>query len=53
MNILFWNLKNSIEKHIAAILQERDIDIALFAEYDGIDIKVVVDYVYRWTDDKL
>ena len=34
MNILFWNLKgNKNEKWIAEIIREKDVDIAVFAEY--------------------
>lgn len=40
MKILFWNLKkNSIEKYIADCIDEKDIDVALFSEYDRINFK--------------
>lgn len=37
-NILFWNLKrNSIENFIIDCITERNIDIAVFSEFDSID----------------
>lgn len=37
-NILFWNLKrNSIEEYIVDCIVEKNIDIAVFSEFDGID----------------
>ena len=39
LNILFWNLKrNSIEKLIVECLVENNIDIAIFIEYNAIDL---------------
>ena len=39
LNILFWNLKrNSIEKLIVECLVENNIDIAIFTEYNAIDL---------------
>ena len=40
MKILFWNLKNnSNEKWIEDIIDENNVDIALFAEYKGISFE--------------
>lgn len=42
MKLLFWNLKNnSNEKWIEYILRERNVDIALFAEYQGTSFATV------------
>ena len=42
VKVLFWNLKkNPNEKWIAEILKENDIDIAVFAEYDGTSFSKV------------
>ena len=39
MNILFWNLhKKNLNGVIAALIKERDVDIALFAESENADI---------------
>lgn len=39
MKILFWNLKkNENSKYINSILSAEDIDIAVFAEYQGLDL---------------
>lgn len=44
MKILFWNLKgNKIEKYIINCLQENEIDIAIFAEFKGIDFEYLID----------
>lgn len=38
MNLLFWNLyKKDNSKHVADILDENNIDIGIFSEYDSID----------------
>ncbi|ETP72475.1 endonuclease/exonuclease/phosphatase family protein [Lachnospiraceae bacterium JC7] len=37
LNILFWNLnRNDIEDYIAECIGEHEIDIAVFAEYEGV-----------------
>lgn len=37
-NILFWNLKrNAVEEYIIDCIVEKNIDIAVFSEFDGID----------------
>lgn len=42
MTILFWNLKgNSVKDWIKACLIENDVDIAIFAEHNGIDFSVL------------
>lgn len=42
LNILFWNLhKTSIGDYISKCIAENDIDLAIFSEYDGIDLKTV------------
>lgn len=39
MKIVFWNLyKNENSKHIRNLLLENDIDIAIFAEYKGLNL---------------
>ena len=39
MKILFWNLKkNENSKYINSILNAEDIDIAVFAEHQGLDL---------------
>lgn len=39
LNILFWNLhRNSIEDYIINCIVENDIDIAIFSEFNGIDV---------------
>ncbi len=43
MNILFWNLhNNSNEAWVKEILQEHDVDIALFAEYKGTSFERIL-----------
>ena len=38
MNILFWNLNNKdLSWHIAQLLEEHCIDVAVFAEHRGVD----------------
>lgn len=38
LSILFWNLKrNAVEDYIVNCIVENNIDIAVFAEFDGID----------------
>lgn len=38
LNVLFWNLKgNAIEEYIIECIVEKNIDIAVFSEFDGID----------------
>lgn len=42
LNLLFWNLgKNNNETYIADIVDEYQIDIAIFAEYQGTDFSTV------------
>lgn len=54
LNLLFWNInKHSNEQIIESILQEYDIDIALFAEYDRTDFSSIVKDLnnkYLWND---
>lgn len=39
MNLLFWNLhKNSNDELVKEIIEEHDVDIALFAEYVGLNL---------------
>ena len=39
MKIVFWNLyKKENSKHIRSLLLENDIDIAIFAEYEKLDL---------------
>ena len=50
MNVLFWNLKqNPNEKWVADLTREKDVDIAVFAEYQGTSFEYVLsalqDYV--------
>ena len=43
IKLLFWNLaRNSIEKYIADIINENDIDICVFAEYNSITFEIVL-----------
>ena len=43
MNILFWNLKrNKNEQIISEIIQEQNIDVAIFAEYLNTDFSSVL-----------
>ena len=43
IKLLFWNLaRNSIEKYIADIINENDIDICVFAEYNSINFEIVL-----------
>ena len=43
IKLLFWNLaRNSIEKYIADIIIENDIDICIFAEYSNINFEMVL-----------
>lgn len=39
LNILFWNLKRNkdIENYIVECIDENNVDIAIFSEFDGID----------------
>lgn len=42
LNILFWNLgKNAIEEYIIDCIIEKDIDIAVFSEFEGIDFEKI------------
>lgn len=42
MNILFWNLnKKSLYRHIKTSLSEKNIDIAIFAEYENTDFDML------------
>lgn len=54
MKILFWNLnENNSEDWVTDIIQENDIDIAVFAEYGGTNINSVSEKMnkrYRWHD---
>ena len=44
LQIMFWNLKkNANESLIADIIEEQNIDIALFAEYSSTDFGTVTD----------
>lgn len=50
MNLLFWNLYNkNNSKYIADILEENNIDIAIFSEYNSVDfskLKAEIENVY-------
>ena len=54
MKILFWNLNNnSNEKWVAEIIREKDVDIAIFAEYQSTSFENVLsdlDNIYNWHD---
>ncbi len=43
MNVLFWNLKqNPNEKWVADLTREKNVDIAVFAEYQGTSFEYVL-----------
>ncbi len=43
INLLFWNLaKNNIDKYIIGIIKEKNVDIAIFSEYSGINISNIL-----------
>ncbi len=43
INLLFWNLaKNSIDNFVSDIIEENDIDIGVFAEFEGININAIL-----------
>ena len=51
MKILFWNLKkNENSKYINSILNAEDIDIAVFAEFQGLDLSKI-DLGYQKSSD--
>lgn len=42
MNILFWNLKgNNLHEHIKRCLIENNVNVAVFAEYKGMDSRLL------------
>ncbi len=42
MNILFWNLKgNNLHEHIKRCLIENNVNVAVFAEYKGMDFRLL------------
>ncbi len=44
LNILFWNLhRNAIEDYLTACIEEKQIDIAVLAEYRGINYEKLKD----------
>lgn len=54
MNILFWNLhRNPITRYVKDCLLENQVDIAIFAEHDGLDREALAretGYQYRLAD---
>ena len=54
VKLLFWNLKrNSNEKWVAEVIKENDIDVAIFAEYQGTSFFKVEELLsknYKWHD---
>lgn len=46
LNVLFWNLhRNALEDLIETCVVENDIDVAIFSEFDGVDIDKIEEHL--------
>lgn len=51
LNILFWNLgKNTIEEYIIDCIIEKNADIAVFSEFEGIDFEKITKNLGKFYD---